>query len=118
MSKSQKGSAFERTISEQLSLWWSKNSRDDIFWRTSQSGGRATQRAKQGKLTFGQYGDIQAIDPSGQPLLDLLTIELKRGYSGVSPMEWIENPRPGKFTQWVEQSIRQSKLAGTKYLPN
>lgn len=41
----------------------------------------AKTRSKKGKSTFGQYGDIQAMDPIGQPLLDVFTIELKRGYN-------------------------------------
>lgn len=76
-----KGSDFERDICRKLSLWWTKGERDDIFWRTASSGALATIRKKNGKKTFGQSGDIQATDPIGQPLIDLFSIELKRGYS-------------------------------------
>ena len=65
---------------KQLSLWWTAGVRDDVFWRTSNSGGRSKVRSRGGRGTFGQYGDIQATDPIGQPLVDLCTIELKRGY--------------------------------------
>ena len=75
-----KGAKFEREISKALSRWWTEGERDDIFWRTSQSGGRATTRKKQGKSTKNQDGDICATDPIGQPLLDITTIELKVGY--------------------------------------
>lgn len=78
-----KGSCFEREICKLLSSWWSRGKRDDVFWRSSQSGGRATQRMKQGKSTYGSYGDIAAIDPIGDPLMKVVTIELKRGsYQG------------------------------------
>lgn len=81
----QKGSAFERQMCVKLSEWWSGGERQDIFWRSSQSGGRATQRAKLGKRTFGSYGDIAAVDPIGGPLLKMFCIELKRGNSHGSP---------------------------------
>ena len=76
-----KGFSFEREICKELSLWWTEGERDDIFWRTSGSGGRATERLKKGKLTANSYGDVMAIDPIGQPLIDFCFIELKRGYS-------------------------------------
>ena len=81
MAKSGKGSDFERSICKQLSLWWTDNERDDVFWRTAGSGAMAKTRSKSNRQTFGQYGDIQATDPIGQPLIDLCSIELKRGYS-------------------------------------
>lgn len=81
MGKSQKGGQFERDISKQLSLWLTKGERDDIFWRSSQSGGRATERSKKGKKTAGSYGDITALDPIGHRFLEIFCIELKRGYT-------------------------------------
>ena len=77
---SAKGSTFERDICKRLSLWWTDNDRDDVFWRTSGSGARATTRAKQNKTTYGQCGDIQATDPIGDPLMKVFAIEIKRGY--------------------------------------
>jgi hypothetical protein len=84
MSKSGKGSGFERDISKQLSLWWSGGERDDLMWRTSQSGGRATQRAKQAVRTKYGYGDLTFTDPIAKPLFDLLVISAKRGYTHTS----------------------------------
>ncbi|MBM3120244.1 MAG: hypothetical protein FJ006_12010, partial [Chloroflexi bacterium] len=60
---SSKGASFERDISRQLSLWWTHGERDDVFWRSSMSGGRATVRAKKGQKTAYQNGDITATDP-------------------------------------------------------
>lgn len=85
-----KGSSFERKICKRLSLWWTGGERDDVFWRSSQSGGRATQRAKSGKRTYGSYGDIAAVDPIGEPLLKLFTIELKRGRSHGHPEDLVD----------------------------
>lgn len=76
-----KGTPFERKICKLLSKWCSGGKSDAIFWRTSISGGRATVRAKKGLETPNSYGDVCAIDPLGIPLMDLVSIELKRGYS-------------------------------------
>lgn len=76
-----KGNNFEREISKKLSLWWSENKRDDIFWRTQSSGAFYTIRKKFGKQLSTQYGDIQAIDKDGQPFLECVCIEVKRGYN-------------------------------------
>lgn len=75
-----KGSDFERGVSKRLSLWWTSNHRDDVFWRTAGSGAWVTSRRKAGKSTSTNHGDLQAIDPEGQPFVDLFYIEMKRGY--------------------------------------
>ena len=85
MAKSQKGSKFEREICKQLSMWFTKNRRDDIFWRTAGSGARATCRAKQGKMTADSGGDICAIHESGKYLTSNSIWELKKGYTKGSP---------------------------------
>lgn len=112
-----KGSAFEREICKQLSRWWSHGERDDIFWRSSQSGGRATQRSKKGLRTFGCYGDITAVDPIGQPLLQFVTIELKRGRSHGSPGDLLDfkaNNEKHPFVQCLKQAERSAMEAGSK----
>jgi len=100
-----KGSAYERKICKQLSLWWTGGERDDVFWRSSNSGGRAKVRSRQGKGTHGQYGDIAATDPIGEALLQVFTIELKRGYSG-DFCELIESMPTKRPKQW-ERFFRQ-----------
>lgn len=111
-----KGSAFERAICKQLSLWWTDGQDDDIFWRSSQSGGRATQRAKKGKSTYGSYGDIAAVNPIGEPLLKIFTIELKRGMSHGEPGDLLDctgDPRCHKFIQTLLQAEDAHKRAGS-----
>jgi hypothetical protein len=112
-----KGSDFERKICKRLSLWWSGN-RDDIFWRTAGSGARATTRSKQRKQTYGEYGDVKANDPEGEPLLKLMTIEIKRGYSSESfanLIEWTEHPaaKPPLYFQFIQQAEKEAEQAGT-----
>jgi hypothetical protein len=73
----QKGSTFERKVCTDLSLWSSGGKRDDLFWRSSLSGGRATVRFSKGKATKNQYGDIVAIDPEGFWFTDIFIAECK-----------------------------------------
>lgn len=115
---SHKGSNFEREVCKKLSLWWSGNERDDIFWRTSGSGARATTRSKRRKKTYGQYGDIAADDPIGEPLTKLMTIEVKRGYSNESFANLIENTehafaKPCLYFQFIQQAQKESEQANT-----
>ena len=104
-----KGSNFEREICKCLSVWWTGGKRDDVFWRSSQSGGRATQRTKKGQKTFGSYGDIAAVDPIGQPLLKMFCIELKRGRSHGCPGDLLDAiPPAGKAPSPFEATLRQA----------
>lgn len=112
-----KGGEFERSVCKSLSLWWTHGKRDDIFWRTAGSGGRATTRGKHGKSTANSDGDITAIDPIGQPLLDIVTLELKRGYSWAPALhELIDKPdgRAAKlYKQWFKQARQSHEQAGS-----
>ena len=113
-----KGSAYERKICKQLSLWWTDGNRDDVFWRTQGSGARATTRGKSGKSTFGQYGDVQATDPIGSPFTELLTVEIKRGYSQNTFADLIErhqNPKVKKcmFQKFIGQAEKECDVAKT-----
>jgi len=98
-----KGPQFERDVCRQISLWWSNSQRDDIFWRTPGSGARATARAKQGKTTFGQVGDIMSTDPAGQLLTSLITFELKRGYNSENVNNIIDRVRSQRKASQLEQ---------------
>jgi hypothetical protein len=109
-----KGSQFERTISVQLSLWWSEGKEDSWFWRSVTSGARATQRAKQGKATINAAGDLAAQCVEGQRLLDLLTFELKRGYKGICIADIWEKDKGG-FHDFIEQARKSASLAGTRW---
>lgn len=108
-----KGSAFERKISKQLSLWWTKGERDDVFWRSQQSGGRATIRKRAGKTTSNQEGDITAMDVCGEILVRSICIELKRGYPGFSIEDIImrKAQKPILFS-FIQQCERE--LTGTR----
>lgn len=72
-----KGGAFERECSRRLSLWLTAGARDEIFWRTAMSGGRATLQHRKGIVNKSQAGDIGAIDADGERLLTHIVIECK-----------------------------------------
>ena len=108
MSGAHKGSAFERHICKELSLWWTAGESDAIFWRSSQSGGRATQRAKSGKVTPNSYGDIAALDPIGEPLLKFATFELKRGSTQGTPWDIFESA-PSDAVRPFEHALLQAR---------
>jgi len=113
-----KGGQFERDFSRQLSLWWTKGERDDCFWRTSNSGGRATVRARLGKKTSGHCGDIGSTDEVGRPFTNLITLELKRGYSAHTVADLMDKgPKAAKqeFEKWISQAIAAAERAETKY---
>ncbi len=120
--KAGKGSAFERLIATRLSLWWTQDETDgpkeDIFWRTSTSGARATSRHKKKLRTRNQHGDLCAIDPIGQPLLDLVTIEIKRGYNKATVQDLLDatdHAAEQTYTEWFRKSEKSRKAAGSRY---
>lgn len=111
-----KGGAYEREICKLLSKWWTNGKRDDIFWRTSNSGGRATTRRKQGKSTKGQDSDITNTDPCGAALIDLFMIEVKRGYSKHTLADTLDRgPKLGQtmWEQWHQQVSESWQRSGS-----
>lgn len=112
-----KGPNFERETCKQLSDWWIAG-RDDIFWRSDGSGGRATSRHKRGKATFGQVGDVRVSDPIGAPLLKAFTIELKRGYPKNTIQGLVDRydaSALGGYEKWIVKARNEAKLAGSRW---
>lgn len=116
MGKSKKGTAWEREFSKRLSLWWTNEENDAVFWKTSISGGRATSRTNKGKATKNHYGDICATDPIGQPLMDVFTMELKRGYNKNTIADLLDKRESSSeqvYEEWFHKLIETSKKAKT-----
>jgi len=105
MSGKSKGGDFEREIAVKLSLWFTENKRDDIFYRSQSSGARATQRNKSKKTTEGQYGDIAATCKEGESLIKIWSIECKTGYSSKSKLK----DGTKKITNWDILDLLDSK---------
>jgi hypothetical protein len=121
MAKSSKGSQYERDTCKQLSLWYTQDEKkphSDVFWRTSQSGGRATTRAKKGKKTAYAYGDVTFTDPIGQPFISKCLLELKRGYTkDISILDFLDkNKGEPILLKWWNKSEKERRLAKRKYI--
>lgn len=118
-----KGPSYERTICRQLSLWLSEGVDDSWLWRSSQSGGRATTRAKKGKTTKGHCGDICATCRDAEFFTDLVTVEVKCGYNRSAFMadlldrkKWPSGKaRKATMLGMIEQAQAAAKRAGTPY---
>ncbi len=124
-----KGPDYEREFCKQLSEWWTFGRMDDVFWRTSGSGARATTRLKVGKKTADSYGDVGALRSIGKPLTKSTFIELKRGYTGkkgtqstkvISFLSMFDTPNVDKFKNppviigWWRDAQKKRKQVGRK----
>ena len=117
--KSLKGGEFERNFSKLLSLWYTEGERDDIFWRTSQSGGRATQRRKSQVSTANSAGDVGYLDDLGKPFVDCTLVELKRGYSDeLDLLKIIDKPKNKRHTLliWWAKAIDEAAQTGRDFV--
>ena len=114
----QKGSSFERELARQLSLWWSHQQDDTIFWRVLGSGGRATRKTHTGKGTAHvSFGDLEATCPEGFAFTDLALCEFKRGY-GRWAITDVLDARTVKTQTWnlfMEQVLESWKASGRRW---
>jgi len=118
MPRKNDGGPLERLICRQLTDWWTGNSDGDVlFWRTSTSGARATNRGRQGKkINKAHCGDICALGPEGQPLLTLLAFEIKKGYNKFTFMDLLDSGKKSAkqtYEKWVEQAMRSHEQSGS-----
>lgn len=110
-----KGPAHERKTCQRLSLWVSNCTREDCFWRSAMSGGRARLMSKRvTEITPGRKmlltketrkrafnaaaGDIAATHHLGGLLLDLFLIECK--YYADLKLEALIYGNEGLVTGW------------------
>lgn len=107
-----KGQGFERKLSKLISLWWTCGVDDDVFWRSNTSGARATNRKRSGKRAVNQHGDLAAVNPIGQPLMDVCSFEFKKGYNDMSFLQVLDRPRGQKnlpVQDFIEQAATQAE---------
>lgn len=104
-----KGSQFERDFSRDLSLWWSKGKRKDLFWRSAMSGGMSTVTGCQA-----QAGDIIAVDEQGYELIDAICFELKCGYNHCQVNDLLDGSGTKQIIKsFVEQANESHERANT-----
>ena len=112
MAKSnEKGGDFERSICKCLSLWITNGKRQDIFWRTSMSGGRAKIHSRVDPNFKSQFGDITAVDKEGYLLTSLFVIECKRYRDFL--LDQILSRRIGTFIPIWNTLCEEAKLASS-----
>ena len=112
---SSKGFGYERELCRLWSLYWTGGANDAVFWRTSASGSRATNRALAGVgLTKYQYGDMTFIEPIGQPLLEDWCFEFKR-YSSINVFSVLYDMAPEKalLSHWAK-AVREADDSGRR----
>jgi hypothetical protein len=116
--KAKKGAQFEREFCVNLSTWWTRGVSQECFWRSSNSGGRATVRGRKGHDRSNHAGDVAATDPNGHALMKLICFELKRGYNKVHPESILSSPTTAarsEFEKWVAQAISAKERLGSKH---
>ncbi len=88
MNSKRKGNSFEILVSKQFSKFLTNDERDDIFWRSINSGGLQTVR-EQG---MGRHaGDVAAIHPLGELLMSKVVLECKN-YKDIGLWTLIKTP--------------------------
>lgn len=104
----QKGASFERAICSRLSLWVTDMKRDDVFWRSAMSGGRATlAKAASGNRFHAQSGDICAVDPSGASFISKFTVECK-SLKDVSATRLLFNSGEAELVKCWDQAVKET----------
>lgn len=118
---SEKGGEYERHLCKELSLWWTDGANDDVFWRAHGSGGRAKRRGNKGQETYGAHGDAIVTNPIGQPFIDLITLEIKRGYSAHTIQDLMDRMPAGQvgvamqqeMEKWIDQVMTSWEQSGS-----
>lgn len=121
----QKGSQFERDMCRLFSRWVSGGDRDDLFWRTSQSGGRATACSRRGAAlkTKGFYGDMALVGGAehevAKQFADTVSVEFKRGYNRVSIQDLLDLPKRAAtrtFESFIDQASADAAVSNRLWL--
>ncbi len=101
-----KGSSFERDICRYISNWLSNGQRDDLLWRSPNSGGKATVNKSS------QYsGDICLAYPEfgAKEFMDLFSVECK-AYKDLDLFKY-DNPELSIWKWWY-QAEEDAKRVG------
>lgn len=108
----QKGSQFERDVCRRLSL--AVSDRDDLFWRSAMSGGRATVAHRKGQLISHVSGDICAVHELGYAFVEEWFVECKF-YADLQWAQFLLEDE-GKLAQFWLTCKQQARLHGKKPL--
>lgn len=111
-SKAEKGADYERGVCRRLSLWVSGYTREDVYWRSAMSGGRATVKSRTHRKRVRDFsahgGDIAATHELGHALTSEFFIDSKF-YKGFRFDTYIHGGA-GEFAPvWVDD-LEKAKL--------
>lgn len=104
----QKGNSYEILVSRQLSKFLTEGNRDDLFWRSSNSGGRQTVRAKKGIDTHNQAGDICNTHPDGELFMEVFVLECKH-YRDINLWSLFTETKGNTIMGWWDVHLEKSK---------
>ena len=107
MNSKNKGSSFERLISKKISLWYSNGEKDDLFYRTSNSGGRFTVRINKGKETSGQHGDVCSYSSESELFSKNILIECKH-YKDADLWSLFTESKGDNIFNWWKEAVKES----------
>jgi hypothetical protein len=110
-----KGAGFEREICKRLSLWVSRGTKQDVFWRSAMSGGRSTVARKKGTVLNRQAGDITATAPEGHQLTGTFFIECKF-YKDLQLRSFLLNLEYGKLWEFWDKALEEAFSYGKEPL--
>lgn len=102
-----KGAGFERDTCRFLSRWVTSGERDDVFWRSASSGGRATTLAMNGKFAEYHSSDIAPMHPLAFQLLEIFTVECK--FYADLHLQDLPFDRRSNIAVFWEQAYRDAK---------
>jgi len=100
-----KGSAFEREIAKDISLWLTEGERNDCIWRTAGSGAKSTVTGSDTMI-----GDLMAIRKEARKFFDEINVELKH-YASLNFLEL--NNKGFKLLDWWCQITKDSERSRT-----
>ena len=102
---SRKGSSFERKIAKELSLWWSDNKRNDLYWRTHSSVQLGTRSKKKN-----EYGDLMSIDDYGKEFTNKFHLELRHGICiKVQELVYPTKPSASNMSGFIKEGLTGAK---------
>jgi hypothetical protein len=111
-----KGASFERLVCKHLSLWATKGKKEDVFWRSAMSGGRATLLNRKGKSAQNSAGDITATGEEGHLLTDHFYVECK-AYRDLNILSFVFQKETGALWKfWKETQVQAGKHRKTPLL--
>jgi len=104
-----KGASFERLVCKHLSLWVTNGKKEDVFWRSAMSGGRATLLQRKGKAAQNSAGDITATGEEGHRLTDKYFIECK-AYRILDIIPFVLGMKRGALWKFWTEACKQAEL--------